>query len=156
MARKKPTDDSRHSRRTGSVVPKHSSGVMEEIDRYVQEAAQEYHLPQSLLKAIIKTESNFNPHAVSPKGAKGLMQIMPFNFDKLDITDPFDLRQNIMGGARYLRQLIDYFKGDVVKAIAAYNAGPGSVDKARGIPDFSETRLFVQKVLKYYAQFNSQ
>ena len=105
----------------------------------------------SLLKALIKAESNFNPEAVSRAGAKGLMQIMPANIKDLKIKDPFDPRENIMGGARYLKKLIKRFNGELSLALAAYNAGPSVVERHQGIPPIKETEEFVEKVLKYYA-----
>jgi soluble lytic murein transglycosylase-like protein len=105
----------------------------------------------SLLKALIKAESNFNPEAVSRAGAKGLMQIMPANIKDLKIKDPFDPRENIMGGARYLKKLIKRFNGELPLALAAYNAGPSVVERHQGIPPIKETEEFVEKVLKYYA-----
>ena len=105
----------------------------------------------SLLKALIKAESNFNPEAVSRAGAKGLMQIMPVNIKDLKIKDPFDPRENIMGGARYLKKLIKRFNGELSLALAAYNAGPSVVERHQGIPPIKETEEFVEKVLKYYA-----
>ena len=105
----------------------------------------------SLLKALIKAESNFNPKAVSRAGAKGLMQIMPANNKDLKIKDPFDPRENIMGGARYLKKLIKRFNGELSLALAAYNAGPSVVERHQGIPPIKETEEFVEKVLKYYA-----
>jgi soluble lytic murein transglycosylase-like protein len=152
LACKKPDGFSlKKSRRPQNLIrPKN------EIDQLVMEAANKYQLSPSLLKAIIKVESNFNPKAVSPKGARGLMQIMPYNFSSLNIRDPFDPRQNIMGGAKYLRQMFDYFESDLVKAIAAYNAGPGNVEKANGIPNIRETRLYVEKVIRYVEHYNKQ
>lgn len=140
----------------GIKQPQNSFGLKGKIDQFIMEAAREYWLSPSLLKAIIRAESNFNPRAVSTQGAIGLMQIMPNNFSLLNIEDPFDLRQNIMGGASYLRQMLDYFKLDLVKAIAAYNAGPAIVEKANGIPNIKETRLYVKKVLGYMAQYDER
>lgn len=121
-------------------------------DDYLDQASQTYQLAFPLLKAMVKVESDFNPRAVSKKGAKGLMQIMPENYPRLQIADPFDPWQNIMGGAQYLRQMLDRF-GDTRLALAAYNAGPGAVDQYAAIPPYPETTHYVDKVLRYYDHF---
>lgn len=127
----------------------------EPFDQYIQEAARRFDISLHLIKAVIKVESNFNPKAVSVKGAKGLMQIMPSNFQFLNITDPFDPKQNIMGGARYLSELLIQFDHDVSLALAAYNAGPHAVVRYQGIPPYRETQNYVQKVLKIYVKSNA-
>lgn len=119
-------------------------------DPLIDEAARKHRLSSPLLKAIIKAESSFNPRAVSRAGALGLMQIMPQNLKQLQISDPFDPRQNIMGGARYFRYLLNRFNGKLSLALAGYNAGPHRVDKYQGIPPFKETRNYVRRVMKYY------
>jgi soluble lytic murein transglycosylase len=120
------------------------------FDGIIQDASRIYGLEFSLLKAIIRAESSFNPQAISRKGARGLMQIMPENFNALDIRDPFDPTQNIMGGARYFRSLLDRYQGKVALTLAAYNAGPTAVDRYRRIPPFVETQDYVEKVLRFY------
>jgi soluble lytic murein transglycosylase-like protein len=100
-----------------------------------------------LIKALIRQESAGDPKAISDKGAKGLMQLMDSTAAMLGVTDPFNPSQNIMGGARYLSQLIKRFGGDLVKAIASYNAGPGAVEKYNGIPPYPETRKYVRNVM---------
>ncbi len=122
--------------------------------RFIDEAARRHGISKALLKAIIKVESDYNPRAVSRKGAKGLMQIMPENFDVCDIENPFDPRQNIMGGTRFLKKLLERFGGDLTKAVAAYNAGAGAVERCNGIPPFEETRNYVSKVLRLYRRYN--
>jgi len=109
--------------------------------RFIDEAARRHGISKALLKAIIKVESDYNPKAVSRKGAKGLMQIMPENFDVCDIDNPFDPRQNIMGGTRFLKRLIERFNGDLTKAVAAYNAGAGAVERRNGLPPLALTLL---------------
>ncbi|NQT70406.1 MAG: lytic transglycosylase domain-containing protein [Desulfobacteraceae bacterium] len=122
-----------------------------QYDHLITGASKREEVSFALLKALIKTESNFNPEAVSRAGAKGLMQIMPVNIKDLNIKDPFDPRENIMGGALYLKQLIKRFNGELPLALAAYNAGPNAVERYQGIPPIKETEEFVEKVLKYYA-----
>ena len=115
-------------------------------DEIIEEAAATYSLDPQLIKAVMQAESAFNAMAVSPVGALGLMQLMPAVARELGVTDPLDPRQNIMGGAKYLRQLLDSHKGNARLALASYNAGPGNVAKYRGIPPFKETRNYVKKV----------
>ena len=120
-------------------------------DPYIREASELYGLSYPLLKAIIKAESDFNPRAVSRKGALGLMQLMPENVRRLNVSDPFDPWQNIMGGARYFRQMLDRFKGKLSLSLAAYNAGPTTVERYNNqIPPYRETENYVEKVLQYY------
>ena len=129
------------------------SHLTNRYDEYIREASRMHRVSFPLLKAIIKAESGFNPKAISKKGAKGLMQIMPSNFRVLGIKNPFNPRESIMGGALYLRQLLDRFNGEVHLALAAYNAGPDSVDRSGGIPPIRETENYVNKVMKYYKIF---
>jgi soluble lytic murein transglycosylase len=124
------------------------------FDRFITRAAKQHGISEPLLKAIIKAESNFNPQAVSKKGAMGLMQIMPNTLKDLNINDPFDPEQNIMGGARYMKFLMKRFEGNLRLAIAAYNAGPENVAKYNNIPPFKETENYVKRVLTYYKRYN--
>jgi hypothetical protein len=112
----------------------------------IAEAAHLYRLDPNLIRAIIRAESEFNPFAVSRAGAQGLMQLMPAVAEELNVLDPFDPRQNIFGGARYLRWLLDRNDGNLDRAVASYNAGPGAVDRFNGIPPYRETRNYVKKV----------
>jgi len=114
-----------------------------------QAAADTYQVPVNLLKAVAKAESNFTADAVSPCGAQGIMQLMPSTARYLGVSNSFDPAQNIMGGAKYLRQMLDSFDGNVSMAVAAYNAGPGAVEKYGGIPPYRETQSYVTKVLGY-------
>lgn len=117
------------------------------LRRSIRKAARRYDLPEALIHSVIRTESNFRADAVSPAGAQGLMQLMPATARELGVTDPFDVQQNIDGGARYLRRMLDRFGGDLKLALAAYNAGPGTVARYDGHVPYRETREYVQRVL---------
>lgn len=112
-------------------------------------AAKKYNLPEKLITSVIKQESNFNASATSAAGASGLMQLMPATARYLGVSDRFDPAQNIMGGAKYLRQMLDQFDNNVETALAAYNAGPGNVKKYGGIPPFQETQNYVKKIMNF-------
>jgi soluble lytic murein transglycosylase-like protein len=127
----------------------------EKYDDLITSASERFGVSFPLLKAIIKAESDFDARAVSKKGAKGLMQIMPQNFKLLGIKDPFDPTQNINAGARYFRQLYDRFKGKLALSLAAYNAGPTAVDRYKTIPPYEETEEYVRRVLKYYYNYKN-
>ena len=122
----------------------------DKYDRFISNASAQTGVDSRLLKAMIKAESDFNPRAVSKKGAMGLMQIMPENFKMLDLQNPFDPWQNIRAGARYFQQLYERFNGKLALSLAAYNAGPTAVDHYKRIPPYKETEEYVQRVLRYY------
>ncbi len=124
--------------------------IQKDYHTIVQDKANKYDLDPSLVHAVIKTESNGNPHAISRKGAMGLMQLMPTTASDLSVRDPFDPEENIDGGTRYLKYLIDRFGGDLTLALAAYNAGPKTVEKTRAVPQIPETKQYVKKVLSLY------
>ena len=119
----------------------------------INAASKRHGISAHLLNAIIKVESDYNPKAVSRKGAKGLMQIMPETMKALNIANVFDPWENIMGGARYFKQLFNRYEGKLPLALAAYNAGPGVVDRFGSIPPFRETEAYVEKVIRYYYMF---
>lgn len=124
-------------------------------DHIITDASKKYGVDSRLLKAIIRAESDFNPKAVSSKGAKGLMQIMPENYHLLNIQNPYDPRQSIMGGARYFKELYQRYNGKLSLSLAAYNAGPTAVDRYKTIPPYQETEQYVERVLKFYYQYKN-
>lgn len=119
-------------------------------DAIIEEAARLYQLPADFIRAVVKVESNFQPDVVSRVGAIGLMQLMPGTARSMGVVNPFDPRQNIFGGSRYLRLLANTFHGDLVLTVAAYNAGEGAVQRYGGVPPYDETRRYVQRVLHHY------
>jgi soluble lytic murein transglycosylase-like protein len=119
-------------------------------DSYIVEAARLYQLPEAFLRAVMHVESNYDANVVSVDGAMGLMQLMPFTAEKMGVANPFDPRQNILGGARFLRILANQWKGDLVLTVASYNAGSGAVERYKGVPPYSETRRYVNRVLQHY------
>ena len=121
-----------------------------EYDHIISTCATKYGVNPALIKAVIHAESGYNPNAVSRKGASGLMQLMPGTAKDLQVGDPFNPRENINGGSRYLRFLLDLFNNNLDLALAAYNAGPERVNQHRGIPPYLETRNYVQKVMQKY------
>ena len=118
----------------------------------IKEASKRYKIPEELIKAVIKQESNFNEKAVSKKGAMGLMQLMPETAKILNVDNPFDIEENIFGGTKYLRELINLYGGNLNKALAAYNAGPKKVNSS--IPEIPETKNFINNVIEYYKKFS--
>jgi hypothetical protein len=126
-----------------------------EFDSIISSCASEFGVDKSLVKAVIQAESGYNPNAVSSKGAAGLMQLMPGTAQDLKVADSFNPTDNIRGGVRYLRFLLDTFKGNVTLALAAYNAGLARVAKYGGVPPYDETRNYVSKVLSYQKNYAS-
>ena len=120
--------------------------------KYIRSAAERYSLDPELINAIIKVESSFNPFAVSDKGAMGLMQLMPETAKEMKVGSPFEAEENIMGGSRYLRKMLNLFDGDLRLGLAAYNAGPSRVLQKGGIPKIPETERYVEKVLYEYSR----
>lgn len=115
-------------------------------DDIIEEAAAKFQIDSDLIHAVIQAESSFNALAESPVGAQGLMQLMPVVQEELGVRNPFDPRENVMAGAAYLKRLLDRHDGDISLALASYNAGPGNVDRYRGVPPFRETRNYVKKI----------
>jgi soluble lytic murein transglycosylase len=139
------------SPRRRTEVSRQAAG--EDYDPLIAELASSHDVPAALVKAVIAAESHFNARAVSSKGAQGLMQLMPATADMLGVGDPFEPRDNVGAGVRYLRQLLDRF-GDPIWAVAAYNAGPEAVDRHGGIPPYSETQEYVRRVMAYYRKYH--
>ena len=122
-------------------------------DAFIHEAAALYRLPEAFLRAVIRVESDYQPGAISRTGAQGLTQLMPHTAARMGVLDSFDPRQNILGGARYLRVLANHFEGDLILTIAGYNAGEGAVDRYAGVPPYDETRRYVERVLGWYYRY---
>ncbi len=128
-----------------------------EFDEYIDEAAVRYKMPPALVRAVMHAESAFDPNAISVVGASGLMQLMPGTAREMYVKDIFDPKDNIEGGVRYLRVLANEFDGDMVKMVAAYNAGPEAVKKYGGqVPPYAETQAYVRKVISLYFQYKTQ
>lgn len=128
-----------------AVPPSHA------YDDIIQEAAEQYDMDPDLIHAVMQAESAFHPYAVSRAGAEGLMQLMPDLSEQMGVSDAFDPRENIMGGARYLKRLLDYHDGKIDLALASYNAGPGNVERYKGVPPFRETRNYVRTIKQILA-----
>jgi len=121
-----------------------------EYSQYIHNAASKYDLEPELIRAVIKTESNGNHRAVSRKGAVGLMQLMPSTANDMNVSNPFNPEENIEGGTRYLKYLLERFKGNMTLALAAYNSGPGTVEKYGNVPPIDETRQYVKRIYNLY------
>lgn len=124
-------------------------------DEHIRQASALYQIPEDLIRAVIQVESDFDPRAVSPANARGLMQLMPETAERMMVTDIFDPRQNIFGGVRYLRVLANLFNGDIELTVAGYNAGEGAVIRYGGIPPYAETQEYVKRVLANYRAYRA-
>jgi len=138
------------------IDPSKLRANIDNFDREILAAAKTYRVAPELVKAVVLVESGMDPRAKSPAGARGLMQLMPGTATEVGVTDSYDPVDNIKGGTRYLRRMLDSFHGDRELALAAYNAGPGNVRKYGGVPPFKETIYYVDKVLTYYKFFLSE
>lgn len=132
------------------LTPLEEKATVSRYDHLIRAACRKYALDPALVKAIIHAESRFDPQAVSPKGAIGLMQIDPVTAKELGINDPFDPKKNIEGGVRYLKELLKTFDGDTRLALAAYNAGPNRVYQYKGIPPYKDTQRYIAQVFRYH------
>lgn len=145
---------------TSSATGRHARSTaqtkVEGFRSLIDQAARRHNIDTALLSAVVEVESAGNPRAVSPVGAQGLAQLMPATARDLGVEDPLDPAQNLDGAAKYLRQLLGRFQGDIAKALAAYNAGPGNVQKYGGMPPFAETQAYVPKVLSAYDTYSQQ
>ena len=128
---------------------------IKDYEHIISQASRRFRVEPSLIKAVIKAESDFDHRAISGKGAQGLMQLMPETADEMNVSDAFNPEENIFGGTRYLSLMLERFRKDKRLALAAYNAGPERVEEYKGVPPFPETATFIERVLKYYHQYNA-
>jgi soluble lytic murein transglycosylase-like protein len=127
-----------------------------ELEPLIHEVSRQHNLPPSLIKALIRVESNFNPQATSPKGAQGLMQLMPGTADDLEVVNPYNAQENVWAGTRYLKRLLEKFNYRLPLALAAYNAGPKRVEQRQDVPPIRETQDFVRNVCENYLKYSSE
>jgi hypothetical protein len=145
----------RLARRNQSPLGRHRPSPGE-LEPMIHEVSQQHNLPASLIKAVIRVESNFNSAATSPKGAQGLMQLMPGTADDLQVVNPYDAQENVWAGTRYLKMLLEKFNYRLPLALAAYNAGPKRVDQCQNVPPIRETREFVRDVCENFIKYSGE
>ena len=150
LQEKKPVVKTNNPFGTLTTKIKDKTGMRAKIMGYIKNACDKYGVEEKLVHAHVRQESGFNPNAVSKAGAKGLMQLMPATARSLGVIDSLDPEQNIEGGVKYLKQMLDKYNGNTILALAAYNAGPGAVDKYSGVPPYKETQNYVKAILKNY------
>lgn len=138
-----------------SLTPKEKKASVSTYDHWIRAACRKHALDPALVKAVIHAESRFDPQAVSPRGAVGLMQIDPITVRELGIKDPFNPKHNIDGGVRYLKGLLETFEGDQRLALAAYNAGPNQVYRHNGVPPFKDTKKYIKQVFRYLTYYQN-
>ena len=143
-----PTDDIDHFEADLSVPAAAQTHSSQSVDEVVNTVSGRHHLDPDLINSVIHAESGFNPRAVSPKGAQGLMQLMPQTASRLGVANSFDPGDNLEGGTRYLRELLERYNFDLIKALAAYNAGPGRVEQYHGVPPYYETQAYVARIIR--------
>ncbi len=139
------------------IMPRDTDpGRFSRFDAHIREASRLYAIPDPLIRAVIHVESNYDPRVVSHCGAQGLMQLMPETGRRMGVRDPFNPRQNILGGTRYLRYLANIFNGDLVLTIAGYHAGENAIIRYRGVPPYETTQRYVPAVLRHYYRYRSR
>jgi soluble lytic murein transglycosylase-like protein len=144
-----PTSEIERFEKDDTPAPVSSKGGnVQLLPGLISDISGRHHLDPDLINSVIHAESNFNPHAVSPKGAQGLMQLMPGTASRLGVENSFDAGANVEGGTRYLRELLERYNFDLVKALAAYNAGPGRVEQYHGVPPYYETQAYVARIIR--------
>jgi len=148
----RPGKAARNSAIQGSVQGAAPARPVVGLDDLVRQAGERHHVDPGLIQAVIRQESAYNPFAVSRKGALGLMQLMPFTAKRFGVKDVFDPAENVEGGVKYLRYLLDRYDGDHERTLAAYNAGEGAVDRYEGVPPFEETQDYVERVRRWLAE----
>ena len=139
-----------YTAKAGAVSPRTEINTKEKIKSLISRVSQKHGIDEKLVNALVKQESGFNPNAKSKVGAMGLMQLMPATAKGLGVTNPMDPEQNVEGGVKYLKSMLDRYNGNIILALAAYNAGPGAVDKYDGVPPYKETQNYVKSILSSY------
>jgi soluble lytic murein transglycosylase-like protein len=142
--------------RSPTPMVKRLKADTDKYDHLIAESCRLYGIDFALVKAVIRAESSFDPYAISSKGAEGLMQLMPDTSKRLNVANPFDPQENIRGGVKYLKYLMDRFNNDLKLSLAAYNAGETIVAQVNGIPNYRETKNYVAEVLRYYQEYKKK